>query len=987
MINLTPIDKRVQRRLFEKMRALGKEVVYPEDSKGVLTQADMMTRTTFIKMVSGHESPIVLMGGELTPTATDSEGFGVVDRFNPLQNSTGYDKIYGPRSVRAPKDFEDLEFEEQEEVLSTLDNNEKARPIPGIKSIDVSFSGGVRGSRQATINWTCWSFEEITRLTPHFLSMGKTVLLEWGWIYNGSSLLDLPTFFDENGIRRSSYENYIEEILSREGDMDMMTGVIKNFEYTTREDGAFDCTTELQSVGLKLKTSTIPNEKVLDGNKAVIDENWYQKAKSFFKKGDLVEKEMISYDLNFTLKTFVKDIDEYVRTQMNKEKNIKSRFYVFDKSGGGNNRATAFISSKEIAWEPNKFIYYGTSRGTKFKQSQEYGVWIRWGWFEDNILSKFVSLTSSDNQIVTQFRSIVGNQSVKIRNSKYLETIDLNSYILPGQFSPVERNEKIVIGGFANPTEIKLKGDSKEIRGLAKISKEHFPQFSANSKKPIKYSGTLEQNLKLFSVDPEIKGKSLQIREARYNELISEGKIEQEFESINDSSEFGYLRNMLINTKVLKRAFGTEIDGVESMSLVEAMEALFQELNRPLDFWSFELQEDPLNSANVRIIDEQVNQVDFTKPIPSQRSIFDGTNFINHGIFYFPVWQTNSIVKSQNIVTKVNNAMALTAMYGSNFNTFKYPAGTGFSNEKEGLIFGGLQNSQKDKRNKGLDYAFKNPFSINIGNPNGLASEKLMLNGENDGVFEFILKKLPELKKKVEESERQRESSQSEGKSLQEFGYTDFETNDSIPIPPFSELSNKQKEYFFQNLPPSLSDTIKQKFGAKYDTKNFESYETWKIKSEFLDSISYTTTVHPLEEEGGGDNNKAYLMPLEMELEIDGTGGIYPGNSYHSTYLPKNYQEKTVFQMFDVNHSVDSSGWKTTLGGKMKTTYAQVLGDKAKSASQVVQEMIDNYILRLFNENSLETAKLNKKKSAVVSDALKGNSTENLFKDSGGLIP
>ena len=62
------------------------------------------------------------------------------------------------------------------------------------------------------------------------------------------------------------------------------------------------------------------------------------------------------------------------------------------------------------------------------------------------------------------------------------------------------------------------------MRSLSKISNEYFPQFSANSKKPIKYSGTLEQNLKLFSVDPEIKGKSLQIREARYNELISEGK-------------------------------------------------------------------------------------------------------------------------------------------------------------------------------------------------------------------------------------------------------------------------------------------------------------------------------------------------------------------------------------------------------------------------------------------------------------------------------
>ena len=59
------------------------------------------------------------------------------------------------------------------------------------------------GHQDEAINWTCWSFEEITRLTPHFLSMGKTVLLEWGWMYNGSSLLDLPTFFDENGIRRT----------------------------------------------------------------------------------------------------------------------------------------------------------------------------------------------------------------------------------------------------------------------------------------------------------------------------------------------------------------------------------------------------------------------------------------------------------------------------------------------------------------------------------------------------------------------------------------------------------------------------------------------------------------------------------------------------------------------------------------------------------------------------------------------------------------
>ena len=64
--------------------------------------------------------------------------------------------------------------------------------------------------------------------------------------------------------------------------------------------------------------------------------------------------------------------------------------------------------------------------------------------------------------------------------------------------------------------------------------------------------------------------------------------------------------------------------------------------------------------------------------------------------------------------------------------------------------------------------------------------------------------------------------------------------------------------------------------------------------------------------------------------------------------------------MFDVNHSVDSSGWKTTLGGKMKTTYSQVLGGKVKSFPQVVQEMVDNYIKRLLNVNSLKNMKTKK---------------------------
>ena len=139
MIDLTPIAPNIQKRLFEKMDVLGRKNSHSPNvskSKNVdvgLTHAKMASRTTFIRMVSGLEKPVIIMGGELK----DDKSLSV-----------GVDEIYGLRSG--------------------LENKSK-RPVPGIKSIDVQFKGGVRALREGVVNWTCWSFEDIDRLTPHFL--------------------------------------------------------------------------------------------------------------------------------------------------------------------------------------------------------------------------------------------------------------------------------------------------------------------------------------------------------------------------------------------------------------------------------------------------------------------------------------------------------------------------------------------------------------------------------------------------------------------------------------------------------------------------------------------------------------------------------------------------------------------------------------------------------------------------------------------------
>ena len=64
---------------------------------------------------------------------------------------------------------------------------------------------------------------------------------------------------------------------------------------------------------------------------------------------------------------------------------------------------------------------------------------------------------------------------------------------------------------------------------------------------------------------------------------------------------------------------------------------------------------------------------------------------------------------------------------------------------------------------------------------------------------------------------------------------------------------------------------------------------------------------------------------LDLSLTIDGTAGIFPGNSYISKYLPKAWQARTtgkgkgeypvLFQASDISHEISSDGWNTVITG------------------------------------------------------------------------
>ena len=88
MINLTPINKQIQQRMFEKMEALEKHKAGPNEaanSTEKLTFDNLATRSTFIKMVSNQANPITIMGGLLKP---DGEMYLGQDMYSPRSYGT-----------------------------------------------------------------------------------------------------------------------------------------------------------------------------------------------------------------------------------------------------------------------------------------------------------------------------------------------------------------------------------------------------------------------------------------------------------------------------------------------------------------------------------------------------------------------------------------------------------------------------------------------------------------------------------------------------------------------------------------------------------------------------------------------------------------------------------------------------------------------------------------------------------------------------------
>jgi hypothetical protein len=139
------------------------------------------------------------------------------------------------------------------------------RPTPGINSVSVKSKGTYGSLREAEVNVTVWTLEDLEMMQALYLRPGFTILLEWGHSLqldskSGEVVKDIQYYrkFLRNKVPKKTIQNDLKELtFDSSYNYDSMSGYISNFNWSFREDGGYDCMIKIISSGTVLESIAV----------------------------------------------------------------------------------------------------------------------------------------------------------------------------------------------------------------------------------------------------------------------------------------------------------------------------------------------------------------------------------------------------------------------------------------------------------------------------------------------------------------------------------------------------------------------------------------------------------------------------------------------------------------------------------------------------------------------------------------------------------
>jgi len=145
------------------------------------------------------------------------------------------------------------------------------RPMPGITSMEVKSKGAYGSLQEVTVHFQAWDIKQLEDLELLYMRPGYTVLIEWGWSpyldSTGKYQANAPVYYDiiTNFIPKEQIWKDLEKKSTETyaGNVESMFGYIKNYSWTARMDGGYDCTVNILSLGEvleSLKVNYLPGD-------------------------------------------------------------------------------------------------------------------------------------------------------------------------------------------------------------------------------------------------------------------------------------------------------------------------------------------------------------------------------------------------------------------------------------------------------------------------------------------------------------------------------------------------------------------------------------------------------------------------------------------------------------------------------------------------------------------------------------------------------
>lgn len=204
----------------------------------------------------------VLFGGTSKYLSQNSYGFR--SGFSGLGSNPSYGGAYGI--------IGDTKSEMGNEI-----SNYGYRPMPGITNVSIETQGKLGSVRAATVNFKCWDKMQLDIIDALYFKLGFSMFLEWGQTYyfpsenSNTALGDAENAetrpdpnkaistelysidpFDQNyrNNKERLFRTIAENNRKTEGNYDAMLGIVTNFNFSMNQEGGYDCTMKIISLGV-----------------------------------------------------------------------------------------------------------------------------------------------------------------------------------------------------------------------------------------------------------------------------------------------------------------------------------------------------------------------------------------------------------------------------------------------------------------------------------------------------------------------------------------------------------------------------------------------------------------------------------------------------------------------------------------------------------------------------------------------------------------